>query len=81
MVKVKFFGLLRLDLKCAETECKASTVEELLVEIASKLPITVSELRKCIIFVRGENITGLKLFKTELNEGDEVLLMQAVSGG
>ena len=81
MVKVKFLGLLRMDLKTRDAEFNAVTVEELLAQIASSFPISVNDLRNCIIFVRGKNITQQKLFKTELKDGDEVLFMNAVSGG
>jgi molybdopterin converting factor small subunit len=82
MIKVKFFGLLRMDLKCEGLECKADTVADLLTEIAAHLPqITVAELKDCLIFVGDDNIANLKLFKTKLKDGDVVHLMHPVSGG
>ena len=81
MVKAKFFGLLRLDLKSAGMECEAATVEELLTKVAASYPISVAELRNLIIIVRGKNISELKRFKTELQAGDEVMFMNPVSGG
>jgi molybdopterin converting factor small subunit len=81
MIKVKFSGLLRLDLKSSGIECEATTVEELLTKIADYYPISVADLRNSIIFVRGKNIVEQRLFKTKLHNGDEVLLMTPASGG
>ena len=81
MIKVKFSGLLRLDLKSPGFECEAATVDELLTIIKDSFPVSMADLHNSIIFVRGKNIVDQRLFKTELHNGDEVLLMMPASGG
>jgi len=40
-----------------------------------------SELRNASIFVNGTNIISLKLFKTSVGPGDEVVLLSPIGGG
>jgi molybdopterin converting factor small subunit len=82
MVKVKFYGLLRLTYKVSIVEEEAKDVNELIEILAKKIEgLTVNELRDSLIFVQGTNIMKLKKYHTKLNDGDEVLFMSPVAGG
>lgn len=82
MVKVRFFGLLRLTLAESAVYLEASNVQELLKQIDSHYEkINMEQLRNSIIFVNGKNITQLKLYRTSLKDGDEVMFLSPVSGG
>jgi len=85
MVKVRVFGQLRETLGIGSLRVDASqagTVNELLT-VVSKMTGAAkpSELRKASIFVNGTNIVSLKLFKTTVRPGDEVVLLSPVGGG
>ena len=84
MVKVKLFGLFRLDTGIREIELQASTVKELyplLLDAAKKAKpdtkVTSKDIDGCIVVING--IQGKKTSK--LNDGDEVTLMSPVCGG
>ncbi len=84
MVRVKFFGTLRLDTGVRELEADAGSVRELLSalarELASLAPdadIAEKELRACLIAVNGEQAS----LRTKLKNGDLVCLFPAVAGG
>lgn len=82
MIKVKFFGVLRLDLGIVETEAEASTVKELLEVLKNSIDkLKDVNLKDYVIFVNEDNIVKLKMFRTKLNDGDVVSLMSPVSGG
>lgn len=82
MIKVKFFGLLRLDLQLKEIEVQASTVKELLAAVAEKTgKFTARELKGYLIYVNGTLSTKLKGYRTKLSDGDEIIMMNPSSGG
>jgi molybdopterin converting factor small subunit len=82
MIKVKFFGALRLDLGTASVEVEASTVQEVYEKLAEMFAmLKAKDLKNYVTFVNGENIVNLKMQSTELNSGDEIILMSPVSGG
>lgn len=82
MVKVKFFGLLRLDLKIKEIEVEALTVNEMLQKLSEQIPsMTVKDFKGYLIYVNGTPINKLKNFRTKLKDGDEVVMMNPASGG
>jgi molybdopterin converting factor small subunit len=85
MIKVRVFGPLRETLGIGSLRVDASqagTVNELLT-VVSKMTGAAkpSELQKASIFVNGTNIISLKLFKTTVRPGDEVVLLSPVGGG
>lgn len=84
MVKVKLFGLLRLDTGLKELELEAGSVKELyplLLEAAKKAKpatkVTAADIDGCIVVINGKQ--GRK--NSVLKDGDEVMLMSPVCGG
>ncbi|MCX7884539.1 MAG: MoaD family protein [Caloramator sp.] len=81
MVRVRYFGLLRLDIKRSFDEIEAENVEFLIKIISSKYNIDVDEIKNTIIFVNGKNINQLNGFRTKLYDCDEVQIFSPVAGG
>lgn len=82
MVKIRFFGLLRLDLGIKEMYAEAHNVKELLSVVAEKTgKFTAKELKGYLIYVNGTLTTKLKGYRTKLNDNDEVIIMNPSSGG
>ena len=84
MVKVKLFGLLRLDTGLKELELEANSVKELyplILEAAhSARPgtaVTLKDMDGCIVMING--VQGKK--SSKLAPGDEVMLMSPLCGG
>lgn len=84
MVKVKLFGLFRLDTGLKELSAEARSVKELypilLAEAKKAKPgtaITAADIDGCIIMINGRQ--GKK--SSRLSDGDEVMLMSPVCGG
>lgn len=84
MVKVKLFGLFRLDTGIKEIDLEASTVTDLyplLLEEAKKVRpdtrVTSKDIDGCIVVING--VQSKKTSK--LKDGDEVMLMSPVCGG
>ena len=85
MISVRVFGPLREMLRMGSLRVDASqvgTVSELLAVVSNTIGAAKpSELRKASIFVNGTNITSLKLLRTSVKPGDEVVLLSPVGGG
>ncbi len=85
MIKVRVFGPLRETLGIGSLRVDASqagTVNKLLTVVSRMTGAAKpSELQKASIFVNGTNIISLKLFKTTVRPGDEVVLLSPVGGG
>ena len=84
MVKVKLFGLFRLDTGLKELSAEAQTVKELypvLLEEAKKAnpatKITAADIDGCIVVINGKQCKK----SAKLSDGDEVWLMSPVCGG
>lgn len=84
MVKVKLFGIFRLDTGIREMEAEASSVKELLPQVLEKakennpkIKMTLKDLDGCIVVVNGVQ----KNKTVKLRDGDEVMLMSPVCGG
>ncbi|MBR3003740.1 MAG: MoaD/ThiS family protein [Lachnospiraceae bacterium] len=84
MVKVKLFGLFRLDTGLKEINAEASSVKELypilLSEAKKAKPntiITAADIDGCVVMINGKQ--GRK--SSKLKDGDEVYLMSPVCGG
>ena len=84
MVKVKLFGLFRLDTGLKELELNANSVKELypllLTEAKKAKPdtkVTAADIDGCIIMINGKQ--GKK--SSPLKDGDQVMLMSPVCGG
>lgn len=82
MVRVRFFSKFRLLLRTDCIELEAGRVDELLTKISAHYEgIEIEELRNSLIFVNGTSISELKLYKTPIKNGDEVVLFSPVAGG
>ncbi len=84
MVRVKLFGLFRLDTGIKELQLEVSSVKELyplLLEEAHKAKpattVTAADIDGCIVMINGKQ--GKK--SSKLKDGDEVMLMSPVCGG
>lgn len=84
MVKVKLFGLFRLDTGIKEVELDASSVSDLyplLLDEAKRVKpdtkVTSKDIDGCIVVING--VQSKKTSK--LKDGDEVMLMSPVCGG
>jgi len=84
MVKVKLFGLFRLDTGIKELELEASCVKDLypkLLEEAKnvnpKTKISSKDIDGCIVVING--VQSKK--SASLKDGDTVMLMSPVCGG
>lgn len=84
MVKVKLFGLFRLDTGLKELEAEAKIVSELypvlLAEAKKAKPdtiITAKDIDGCIVMINGKAAKK----NSKLHSGDVVTLMSPVCGG
>ena len=82
MVKVKLFGLLRIDSGIKELSAEADIVKDIfhvLIEAASRngKTITVKDINSCAVMVNGQQATK----NTKIKDGDEVVFMSMVAGG
>ena len=84
MVKVKTFGVFRLDVGVSDLEIEASSVKELMSKlpeaIKAKNPdadVDTKALKGCIIAVNGKQVKA----SAKLQNGDSVWLVPAVAGG
>ena len=84
MVKVKLFGLFRLDTGIKEVELEALSVSglyPLLLDEAKRVKpdtkVTSKDIDGCIVVING--VQSKKTSK--LKDGDEVMLMSPVCGG
>lgn len=81
-VNARFFGEARLKLQVASEVFDAANIKELLVAVEAKFGIlTAKELKDFLIFVNNVPITNLKMFRTKLNDDDEVMFLSPASGG
>ncbi|TAH63041.1 MAG: MoaD/ThiS family protein [Gottschalkiaceae bacterium] len=82
MIKIKFFGILRLKVEISSIEIESDRIDKLLNKIADIFKeITLDDLKKCIIYVNDTDISELKLYKTKLKDGDEIQIFSPAAGG
>lgn len=82
MIKVRFFGFIRFQVGVSSTEISANSVDEALKLISNKYEsIKLSTLKNSLIFVNSVDIGNLRMFKTALKEGDEVMILSPTAGG
>lgn len=84
MVKVKLFGLLRLDSGLKELEIEADCVRDIYPRILDEMrrrdpacAFTIKELKACIVSVNEKQARP----GTRLRDGDLVYLLPPVAGG
>ena len=76
MITVKLYGLLRIESGIKEKQLEASTVKEVLDDLA-ECGIPGKDLNGCVILVNGMNANK----RSKLADGDTVVLMSPVAGG
>ena len=76
MITVKLYGLLRIESGIKEKQLGASTVNEVLEQLAT-CGISRKELNGCVILVNGNKANK----RSKLTHGDTVVLMSPVAGG
>ncbi len=81
MIKVRFFGMLRLALKVSSVEVEAESIKKLLEELQKMYNIDSELLKGTVIFVNDKNMNELQGYKTRLTAGDTVMFLSPVSGG
>ncbi len=82
MVTVRFFGMLRMELKQSSLMAEAASVRELVERITPQVGLKDKRrLLNTIIFVNGERVTGRRGLRTPLTDGDEVQFFSPASGG
>lgn len=82
MIKVKFFGILRLSLGKGSIEIEAVSVSDLINKLCKLMPdASYTDLHNSIIFINDTEIVKLKGYRTKLQSGDTVMFMSPVSGG
>lgn len=77
MIKVKIFGVLRLNTGIATISMDAKTVGDLIDQIAVTGKTDRKELKKCAIFVAGKPAK----MQTRLHDEDEVVFLSPAGGG
>ena len=77
MIKVRFFGLLRLDNGVKSVEVEARNMSELYTRVEEASSIPVKALKGCNIFINGKR----KKINQKLNDGDEVMFLVPSCGG
>ena len=79
MVKVKVFGVVRLDSGVKEFECAATSIPEAFDVLNAQSKVSqVYGFGDVVVFINGERTTKKN---DSLKDGDEVWFMSPVSGG
>lgn len=76
MITVRLYGLLRLDSGIKERQLEAKTVSQVLIYLESQ-GIPRKSLNGTVILVNGKNASK----RSNLTDGDTVVLMSPVAGG
>ena len=76
MIRVKLYGLLRIESGIKERQMEAATVKEVLEEL-ERCGIPRKKLDATVILVNGKNANK----RSKLTDGDTVTLMSPVAGG
>ena len=77
MIKVSFFGLLRINSGVKTLEVEADTIKELFLKIEQQSGISVKTLQSCTMFINGKE----KKLNQKLHDGDQIVFMPPVCGG
>ena len=77
MIKISFFGLLRINSGVKSLELEADSIKELFSKIEQESGISVKTLQACTMFINGKE----KKINQKLHDGDEIVFMPPVCGG
>lgn len=82
MITVKFFGLISLESDVRQLKIKDGTVRQVLNEIKKLYPgFTDQQIKSAVMFINKEQVNGRKRFSIVLKDGDELALLNPLSGG
>ncbi|HKL94591.1 MAG TPA: MoaD/ThiS family protein [Clostridia bacterium] len=81
MVHIKFFGTARVKFGKSEMVANAKCVKELLQIVADEFGVRVKDIKQFLIYVNEINISKLKMWRTKLYEGDQIMFLSPASGG
>ena len=75
MAIVNLYGIhsLKTEKQCIIVEAK--NIEKLLLEL------TISELKRSLIFVNNKEIKHLNMFKTKISSEDKISILSLIAGG
>ena len=76
MIRVKLYGLLRIESGIKERQLEAATVKEVLEDL-ERCGIPRKKMDATVILVNGKNVNK----RSKLSDGDTVVLMSPVAGG
>ena len=76
MIRVKLYGLLRVESGIKERQLEAAAVKEILVDL-ERCGIPGKKLEAAVILVDGNSASK----RSKLKDGDTVVLMSPVAGG
>ena len=80
MIKVKIFGIENCSNETILVQ--AINIEELMVKISGDYDaVHIDMLRRCAVIVNNEYIMNEDRVKTELKDGDDVLILTPIIGG
>lgn len=80
MIEAKIFGVKNCSNEAIMLE--AANVEELLSRICENFKAAdINEIRSCAVIINNEYVTAQERSKTELKDGDDVLLLMPIIGG
>jgi len=80
MIKVRFFGLIRVYSGQRQIEVEAKTVRDALKK-ATELGVDNTLLSSALIFVNNRQLTGTRRMSYKLSPGDELSLLSPAGGG
>ena len=79
MVKVNFFGALKMDLGLDFVELSAKSIKEVYTKLIDMFDVMKkADIGQYITFVNGENIANLNKEDTVLKDGDEIKLLSPI---
>ncbi|MEG1646086.1 MAG: MoaD/ThiS family protein [Clostridia bacterium] len=82
MIKVKFFGVGRLEVGKTPFEVEAKTIKELIAVMAkTQEKYKEADLKKFLVYINEVPIKKLKMYRSALKDGDVVMFMSPASGG
>ncbi|MCR4660657.1 MAG: MoaD/ThiS family protein [Clostridia bacterium] len=81
MVTVKLFGTARVKFKDREVQLDVPTMKDVLNALAEKYNVPVKDFKQYVYFVNDVNISDLQKYKTQLKDGDIIMVISLGSGG
>lgn len=77
MVRVKFYGILRLNTGKSELEVEANRVDQAIQQVAAQSNVGIMDLKRCTILVNGKQAR----MRSKLAAGDMLVFLSPAGGG